>query len=116
MIIEQVLLNLLTNAVGYSSPNSLIQTFVQLKDNSCLIEIKDNGVELPPFDLNRLFEKFYRGTQTSKGGLGIGLSIVKGFIEAHNGQVFVEPNQPKGLVFTIIIPAELSYLNNLKNE
>jgi len=116
VIIEQVLLNLLTNAVGYSSPNSLIQTFVQLKDSSCMIEIKDNGVELPLFDLNRLFEKFYRGTQTSKGGLGIGLSIVKGFVEAHNGQVFVEPNQPKGLVFTIIIPAELSYLNNLKNE
>jgi len=63
-----------------------------------------------------VFDKFYRIPNSRTGGSGLGLSIVKGFTEAQNGTVKLENNQFGGATFTIVIPAETSYLNNLKNE
>jgi two-component system sensor histidine kinase KdpD len=115
-IIEQVILNLITNAVCHTPANSKIHLFVFQKEDFCVIKVQDNGPGLPNHEIEHLFDKFYRGSQTKTGGLGIGLSIVKGFIEAHDGMVILENNQPSGLVFTIQFPAEQSYLKNLKNE
>ena len=115
-IIEQVILNLITNAVCHTPANSKIHLFVFQKEDFCVIKVQDNGPGLPNHEIAHLFDKFYRGSQTKTGGLGIGLSIVKGFIEAHDGMVILEDNQPSGLVFTIQFPAEQSYLKNLKNE
>jgi two-component system sensor histidine kinase KdpD len=63
-----------------------------------------------------VFDKFYRSPNTKAGGTGLGLSIVKGFVEAHNGTIALKNNLPNGAIFTIQIPAETSYINNLKNE
>ena len=60
-------------------------------------------------------DKFYRLKNSKTGGTGLGLSIVKGFVEAHQGIVVLE-NVPHGARFTIEIPAEVSYIKNLKNE
>lgn len=115
-LIEQVILNLLTNAISYTPPNSKIHISILQEDSNCIIEVIDNGIVLQHEELQRLFEKFYRVPHSKSGGLGIGLSIVRGFIEAHNGSVKVEKNKPSGLIFNIKFPAEQSYLNNLKNE
>jgi len=63
-----------------------------------------------------VFEKFYRSPNTKRGGIGLGLSVVKGFVEAHNGKVKLENNKNGGATFTVEIPAETSFLNNLKDE
>jgi len=63
-----------------------------------------------------VFDKFYRLKNSQAGGTGLGLSIVKGFTEALNGTVELKNIAPHGAKFTIIIPAETSYLKNLKNE
>jgi two-component system sensor histidine kinase KdpD len=115
-LIEQVLQNLLYNAINYTPENSIIKIFASQQSGNCVISVSDNGNGIPETELNLLFDKFYRLPQTKTGGSGLGLSIVKGFIEAHNGNVKAQNNISKGATFIIEFPAEASYLNNLKNE
>ncbi len=115
-LMEQVLHNLIHNAVQYTPEDSLITIQTSFQSDSCVIRISDNGKGFPGNELLNVFDKFYRLPNTRTGGIGLGLSIVKGFIEAHHGNIKLE-NKPKGgAVFTIVIPAETSFLNNLKNE
>lgn len=134
-LMEQVLYNLLYNASVYTAPHTDI--FITAKDNNerifelneiagqervptqevhilCLM-IEDRGPGFPPGEIEKVFDKFYRLQHEKAGGTGLGLSIVKGFVEAHDGTVSLE-NVPHGARFTIEIPAETSYINNLKNE
>ncbi len=134
-LLEQVLHNLLYNASLYTPPFSDI--FISVKNNSERIYtlepatevhsqvknetnslsmvIEDRGPGFPPGELEKVFDKFYRLSNSGTGGTGLGLSIVKGFVEAHNGTIILE-NIPNGSRFTIAIPSETSYINNLKNE
>ncbi len=115
-LIEQALQNLLHNAINYTPDNSIIKIFVTQQLVNCVISVSDNGNGIPETEITYLFDKFYRLPQTKTGGSGLGLSIVKGVIEAHNGKVKAENNADKGAIFTLEFPAEASYLNNLKNE
>ena len=134
-LIEQVLYNLLYNATVYTP--EFADIFITVKNktdkiyeldtleqvpssikkevNLLVIEMEDRGPGFPPDEISKVFDKFYRLSNSKTGGTGLGLSIVKGFVEAHNGTVVLE-NVPHGARFTITIPAEASYINNLKNE
>jgi len=134
-LIEQVLYNLLYNAAIYTpaygdifltaknsadkvyrlDTSSSEHSILKNETNTLIIIIEDRGPGFPPTEIEKVFDKFYRLDNTKTGGTGLGLSIVKGFIEAHNGTVILE-NVPHGARFTIEIPAETSYINNLKNE
>lgn len=113
-LIEQVLQNLLHNAINYTPENTIIKIVASQKLGNCLIIVSDNGKGIPETVIKYLFDKFYRLPETKAGGSGLGLSIVKGFIEAHNGNVKAENNTNGGVKFIIEFPAEASYLNNLK--
>ncbi len=134
-LIEQVLYNLLYNAAVYTPEfsdilvqvkNNTDKTYtldtgekapssIKTETNSLVIIVEDRGPGFPPEEISKVFDKFYRLSNARTGGTGLGLSIVKGFVEAHNGTVILE-NVPHGARFTIEIPAETSYINNLKNE
>ena len=113
---EQIIYNLLHNAILYTPPNTNIEIEVTHQSEKCLITVSDNGNGFPEKEMALVFEKFYRLQNTKTGGSGLGLSIVKGFTEAQNGTIKLENNKQCGAKFTIEIPAETSYLNNLKNE
>jgi len=135
VLIEQVIYNLLYNASIYTPEHSDI--FISAKNNSdkifvltpskkekselaseinsLVVQVEDRGTGFPEDELEKVFDRFYRLQNTKTGGTGLGLSIVKGFVEAHEGKVFLE-NVPHGARFTIEIPAEVSFINNLKNE
>ena len=115
-LMEQVLYNLLYNAMIYTPENSTIVIDVKCIDNNCVITVEDNGKGFPPEEIDLAFDKFYRLKNSKTGGTGLGLSIVKGFVEAHNGTVTLQNKDSAGASFTIVIPAETSYLNDLKNE
>lgn len=115
-LIEQVLQNIIHNAITYTPIKSSIKILASQQSTNCVICVSDNGNGIPETELSLLFDKFYRLPQTKAGGSGLGLSIVKGFVEAHNGTVTVKNNQDGGTTFEIILPSEASYLNNLKNE
>ena len=113
-LIEQVIYNLLHNAVQYTPKFSKI--ILTIKDNNgLLLEISDNGPGFPTGKFDVVFEKFYRLPQSATGGTGLGLSIVKGIIEAHHGTVKLENLPKKGAKFTIHIPVETTIFNAEEN-
>ena len=105
--IQQVLINLIANAIYYGNSNG--STIVSVKSydkNRVIIAIKDDGNGIEPNDLPRLFERFYRVDKSrarNQGGSGLGLSIVKHIIEAHNEQIFVESEIGKGSTFSFTL-------------
>jgi signal transduction histidine kinase len=78
-------------------------TTAQADPNGVLVAVKDSGPGLAPASLERLFEAFYT---TKPGGLGMGLSICRSIIEAHEGRVWVTANLPQGAVFQFTLPLE----------
>jgi two-component system, OmpR family, sensor histidine kinase KdpD len=115
-LMEQVLHNIIFNAIQYTPENSIVKITASYASDQCVITISDNGNGFPEIEIPFIFDKFYRLPQTKSGGSGLGLSIAKGFVEAHNGNISLKNSKKGGAVFTITIPAETSFMNNLKNE
>ncbi len=115
-LIEQVAHNIVHNAIQHTPENSTIEIVALHKTDNCIIKISDNGSGFPVNEMQFVFDKFYRLPNTKSGGSGLGLSIAKGFTEAHNGKIIVENKIPHGSIFTIQIPTETSFIKNLKNE
>jgi two-component system sensor histidine kinase KdpD len=109
-LMEQVLYNLIYNAVIYTPVNSVITIKADCINESCVIIVTDNGKGFPSDEIEKVFEKFYRLKYSKTGGTGLGLSIAKGFVEAHHGTIRLENNYSGGAKFTITIPTETSYL------
>ncbi|QUL99104.1 MAG: sensor histidine kinase KdpD [Candidatus Fermentithermobacillus carboniphilus] len=104
ILIEQVLVNLLDNALKYSPPGSEISLTVSCKEGSVEISVSNKGPRLSSEELERIFDKFYRiPTSPAVGGTGLGLAICKGIVEAHGGQVWAR-NHPEGLTITFTLP------------
>jgi two-component system sensor histidine kinase KdpD len=115
-MLEQVIYNLVNNAVRYTPADARIDIAAMCYTDVLHITVEDNGPGFPEQALARVFDKFYRLAETKPGGTGLGLSIVKGFTEAMGGTIALENRTDGGARFTINIPAETSYLKNLKNE
>jgi signal transduction histidine kinase/PAS domain-containing protein len=109
--LEQVLGNLLENAVKYSPEGSDITVTVDDKGDSLLTAVCDRGIGIPADELNQVFERFHRGrhvSSTNYGGLGLGLYITKQIIERHGGSIWVESKEGQGTTFFFSLPAEVS--------
>lgn len=115
-MLEHVIYNLLNNATLYTEPGSKIDIMAICHADVLEIIIEDNGKGFPEEEIKLVFDKFYRLKNSRTGGTGLGLSIVKGFTEALGGTVSLQNITTGGARFTIDIPAETSYLKNLKNE
>ena len=115
-MLEQVVANLLNNAVLYTSTHDTINISATAHADVLELIIEDTGVGFPEGEIAHVFDKFYRLKDSKAGGTGLGLSIVKGFTEALGGSIGLENRHEGGARFTIQIPAETSYLKNLKNE
>jgi two-component system sensor histidine kinase KdpD len=115
-LMEQVLHNLIYNATLYIAANGEIKITADFINDKLILVIEDNGEGFPADEIEKVFEKFYRLKNAKPGGTGLGLSIVKGFVEAHNGTIQLENKASGGAKFTITIPTEISFLNNLKND
>lgn len=115
-LMEQVLQNLLQNAIQYSEVNTIIRFEAAYVSDTLKIRITDQGKGIPDADKEKVFEKFYRVANSKAGGSGLGLAIAKGFAEAHGGKVSIEYSDNLGSCFVVEIPALGTYLINLKNE
>ncbi|CAL81889.1 PAS domain-containing sensor histidine kinase [Clostridium botulinum] len=106
--IERIILNLLSNAIKFTNPGGNI--FVNIKDSeeNVYVHIKDTGVGIPSDKLESIFERFFQIDKTlkkNKEGTGIGLHLVKSFVEMHNGKVTINSELGKGTEFIIKLPA-----------
>ncbi|MEN3015120.1 MAG: ATP-binding protein [bacterium] len=105
--IEQVLHNLLSNAVKYSPVGGKITISVEQLDKEVIVSVSDQGVGIPPSEIDKIFEKYYRTKETQKkkiSGKGLGLYITKKIIELHKGKVFVKSELNKGTTFSFSLP------------
>ncbi len=115
-LLQQVIYNLLNNAVQYTPPQSNIDIVAISYSDVLQIIIEDDGNGFPEAEIDSVFDKFYRLKNTQAGGTGLGLSIVRGFTEAMGGTVSLENIKPHGARFTVAIPAQRTYLKNLKHH
>lgn len=106
-LIEQVLTNLLHNAVKHSPLQSEIDIVVKAEPEQLLVSVADRGVGIPPGDEERIFDKFYRlQSPDNVGGTGLGLSICRGIIEAHGGRIWASNRPGGGSIFSFTLPIE----------
>jgi two-component system phosphate regulon sensor histidine kinase PhoR len=105
--LEEVVHNLLDNAVNYSLPNSGILIQGSAPDQEIVLSVSDQGVGIAPTDLPRIFERFYRADRARSrelGGTGLGLSIVKHIAQLHGGRVEAESTLGRGTTIRVILP------------
>lgn len=103
--IAQVITNLLSNAINYSSEDNKVIVRVYRNDNKVYLEIQDYGIGISETDQKRIFERFYRvdkARSRDSGGTGLGLSITKHIVEAHNGRIDVKSAPGKGSIFKVL--------------
>ncbi len=105
VLIEQVLVNLLDNAVKYTPGDSPICIAATAADGVVTVEVADRGPGLPPGHEDQVFEKFYRGASNGRGGAGLGLAICRGIVQAHGGRIWAESLGEGGAVFRFTLPS-----------
>lgn len=113
-LIEQAIAKLLANAASYTEPNLPIEVDADYRQEQLTISVSDRGPGFPRDSAEKLFEKFYRGDSRKTGGLGLGLSIARGFVEAHGGTLTAENRDGGGARFTISLPVRVSNENALE--
>ncbi|MGM0396123.1 MAG: ATP-binding protein [Bacillota bacterium] len=105
--IEQVILNILSNAIKYTDNGGTINVTAERRDRWIEINVSDDGIGIPEEDIGRIFERFYRvekGRSRDMGGTGLGLSIAKEIIEAHDGTINISSKKNRGTVVSITLP------------
>ncbi|ABR50823.1 multi-sensor signal transduction histidine kinase [Alkaliphilus metalliredigens QYMF] len=105
--IEQVLLNVISNAIKYTANGGCIDVSLEETQNHATIKITDNGMGIPKEDLPRIFERFYRvdkARSREMGGTGLGLSIAKQIIDVHEGMIKVDSRESGGTAVLIELP------------
>jgi two-component system phosphate regulon sensor histidine kinase PhoR len=105
---QEILQNLLANAIRYSMPGGRITIdAAAVGESEVVISVADTGLGIPKSDLDRIFERFYRtdaARSRESGGTGLGLSIVKHLVEAHRGRIEVESELGHGSTFRVFLP------------
>ncbi len=103
--LESVLVNLLHNAIKFTPPGGSIELSAYQNLNTIVFSVKDSGIGIPPKDLARVFERFYKSDRSrSERGTGLGLSIARHLVEAHGGKIWAESQVNQGSTFSFSIP------------
>jgi two-component system phosphate regulon sensor histidine kinase PhoR len=103
--VEQVLVNLIHNAIKFTPPGGRIDVTAKVGGDMLVVSVSDTGVGISADDLPRVFERFYKADRArGGGGTGLGLAIAKHVVEAHGGQIWVESVEGRGATFSFSIP------------
>lgn len=109
--IQEAFTNLLDNSVKFTPAGGEVVVLVCDQGGHVQVQVRDSGIGIPASELPRIFDEFYRGLTVQSKGLGLGLSLVKKIVEAHQGQIWVEsppPGEACGTVFTFALPKALT--------
>ncbi len=104
----QLVRNLVDNAVKYTHPGGRVDVSAESRADEIIITVKDTGIGIPKGEVDRIFDRFYRVDKARSqriGGTGLGLTIVKDIVEAHEGNISVETQLGKGSTFRVILPS-----------
>ena len=106
--IRQMLDNLIGNAIKYTLPEGNVRVSMSMQADQIILKVEDTGPGIPPDEQGRVFEKFYRATNTIDDveGSGLGLAIVKSIVDSHQGRIWVESTIGKGSAFIVLLPIQ----------
>jgi two-component system sensor histidine kinase KdpD len=105
LLIEQVLINLLENAVKYAPGDAPIEISASVENHTARLAVADRGPGFAPGEVTRVFDKFYRGQAVgTRSGAVLGLAIARGIVEAHGGRITAEPRSGGGALFRFTLP------------
>jgi two-component system, OmpR family, sensor histidine kinase SenX3 len=107
--LELVVKNLVANAVQYNRAGGTVEVVLRPHEGTHVLVVRDTGIGIPPQDLGRVFERFYRvdsGRSRETGGTGLGLSIVRHAVERHGGELQVDSRIGEGTTFTVTLPVD----------
>ena len=109
--LNQVVRNLLGNALKFSSQGSPVEVDIELDENKVCVMFSDHGVGIPEDELERIFSKFVQSSKTNSGagGTGLGLAICKEFILLHKGQISAKNNEQGGATIMFELPVEKQF-------
>lgn len=116
---EQVLINIISNAIKYTQENGEIQIFSSYISDKAIIRVKDNGIGIAKEHLSRIFERFYRvdkARSRDQGGTGLGLAIAKEIVNAHAGEIKIRSEVGEGTEIIITIPVDKSFIKEEEAE
>jgi signal transduction histidine kinase len=103
--IQQVLANLVDNAIKYTPDRGTVEVSARPEGDQAIVTVRDNGMGIPADELPKIWDRLYRGDKSrSQKGLGLGLSLVKAVVQAHQGRVEVASQPDKGSRFTVTLP------------
>lgn len=102
--IERICYNLISNAVKFTPVAGKVHVSAAVQDKGVLLSVSDTGKGMSKDDLPHIFERFFQTTSHESGGTGIGLAVVKAFVEVHGGTIEVESEQGKGTTFSVYLP------------
>ncbi|HEX2922781.1 MAG TPA: HAMP domain-containing sensor histidine kinase, partial [Chloroflexota bacterium] len=104
--LERIVTNLVSNALKYSDPDTEVTIGLEPRGNEVELSVSDRGKGIPPEELPRLFEQYYRGGagREQRDSLGLGLYIASRLVEAHNGRMWVESRVGEGSTFRFTLP------------
>jgi two-component system sensor histidine kinase KdpD len=107
VLIEQVLVNLIENAVKYTPPDTPVAIAARAGERDITVEVADRGPGIPAGEEERIFEKFQRlEPEARPGGVGLGLAICRGIVAAHGGRIWAENRPGGGAAFRFTLPRE----------
>jgi len=104
-----VLDNLISNAIKFTPAEGQVQVALRSRGDEVEIAVSDTGIGIPPGELERIFDRFYQVEDhmiRRHGGMGLGLSIVKGLVELHGGRVWAESVPEQGSRFVVMLPVQ----------
>ena len=117
-LMELAVMNLIENAAKYSTPPAHIEVTLENQTDWIVLTVADNGIGIPPEDLEHIFERFYtvdKAHSRKMGGSGLGLSIVENVVKKHHGKISVASTLGQGTTFTLKFPKEKKKLLQSKH-
>ena len=108
--IERIMLNLISNAIKFSFDKGAIFTYISVEDDNLIISVKDEGIGIKEESLCKIFDKFVQidnGFTRLNEGSGLGLSLVKSFVNLHEGSIDVKSSECKGTTFVVKLPIKV---------
>lgn len=115
-LLDQALYNILHNAILYTPEQAPVSISATYQNEACVLTVSDKGPGFPESEIPKVFDKFYRLPNSKAGGSGLGLSIVKGYVDALNGTVSLRNLAGGGAIFACTFPAQTTFITNLKHE
>src|SRR5262249_11391367 len=113
--VGQVLSNLLSNAIKFTRQGGKVVVSAREQDNTIVVSVLDNGPGIPRENLSKVFDRYWQSEETRRAGVGLGLAIAKGIVEAHGGKIWADSELGKGSSFFFTLPLATPDTKRLKS-